>query len=63
MPYELEDAVHVTAKIHYRDGQGDGQVIDLTNETGTVKKVDGDHVYVQTQYGMHYLKDDKVSPA
>lgn len=62
MPYEVDDDVQVTARVLYRDGEGDSQLVNLTNENGTVKKVDKGCLYVETQYGTHYLKDDKVSP-
>lgn len=61
MPYKIDDSVKVTGKILKRTSEGSSIVI-LKNTPGKVKKVDNDHYYVLTKHGMHYVKEDKLSP-
>jgi len=60
MAFEVDDAVLVTRKVLYKDGAGDPQVKNLSNESGTVKKADKGYYHVKTQYGVHYVKESDL---
>lgn len=63
MPFALEQNVTVTAKILKKLPDGSGTTVNLVDEPGVVKKLDKDHVYVQTTHGTHYLHEAVVEPA
>jgi len=56
MELGVNDEVKVTGKVLTRDKV----VVVLENEPGVIKKVQGDHLYVQTQHGIHYLPLSRV---
>lgn len=57
--HKLNDKLKFTGKILKKEGQS-VVIKNLTQEDGVVRKVDGDHVYLQTVHGTHYLHQDKV---
>ena len=62
--FTVDDDVLVTAEVLYRDGAGDAQNIQLSNEAGIIKKLcSKDVYYVSTQYGIHYLYKTKLTAA
>ncbi len=65
MDYELGAAVLVTAKVLLLSSGGGAMTLDLENTPGVVKKADGDgeHYYVKTEHGTHYLHKTKLQHA
>jgi len=59
--FEVDDSVTVSGKVLKSDGQGGGTTLNLTNEAGTVKKLCDEHVYVETQHGVHYFHESQVT--
>lgn len=63
MAYEVNDSVLVNGKILKPDGEDGSTTVILDDEAGTIKKIDGNHYYVATAHGTHYLKEDKLTAA
>lgn len=53
--------VKVNASIIVKDEAGKPHRKSLNDEPGVVKKVSGDDLYVETQYGTHYLHHSFVT--
>ncbi|MEZ4871252.1 MAG: hypothetical protein R2827_03195 [Bdellovibrionales bacterium] len=56
MELSVNDQVQVTGKVLTKDKE----VVNLDREPGVIKKVQGDHLYVETQHGTHYLPLSRV---
>ena len=56
MEIAVGDEVEITGKVMTKDNQ----VMDFNETRGTVKKVENDHYYVETEYGVHYLPIDRI---
>ncbi len=51
MELSVNDSVKVSGQILTKDNE----VVNLEEEPGVIKKLDGEFVYVSTQHGTHYL--------
>jgi len=60
MEFKIEDKVKVNVKIVYKDKKGLSVTRTLVNENGVIKKIDGNFLYVKTNFGVHYLQAEKV---
>lgn len=56
MELSVNDQVEVTAQVLTKDKV----VVNLNKEPGVIKKIQGDHIYVETQYGVHCLSLSRV---
>jgi hypothetical protein len=58
---QIGTPVKVNASIIIKDEAGKPQRKLLSDEPGVVKKNSGDDLYVETQYGTHYLHHSFVT--
>lgn len=56
MELSVNDQVKVTAQILNKNKA----VVNLNQEPGVIKKIDGEFVYVSTQHGTHYLSLSQI---
>jgi hypothetical protein len=51
MELSVNDQVKVSGPILTKESQ----VVSVSDEPAVVKKLDGEYIYIQTQYGTHYV--------
>ncbi len=56
MELSVNDQVEVNGEVLTRNKT----VVALNRESGVVKKIQRDHIYVETQHGVHYLPLSRV---
>lgn len=57
----MELSVNENVKVSGQILTKDNQLVALAEEPAVVKKLDGEFVYVKTQYGTHYISITQVT--